>query len=171
MTPACPGGSTGRSRAPLRLPLDGASLRARATYGLPGQASGGGRPGRALQAGSPGPERHLSSAAFEPCAESHPDQEWPGRWWSIPLTAAPTAVEKLSASGGGYPLWNRLAAYPAARGRVSPTAGRRIVATRVDQFSLSPMDQFSASLDTRDPPPGRFVSRLSAVGYSRLRHP
>jgi hypothetical protein len=41
MTPACPGGSTGRSRAPLRVPLESASLRAEATYGLPGQASPG----------------------------------------------------------------------------------------------------------------------------------
>jgi hypothetical protein len=48
MTPACPGGSTGRSRAPLRVPLESASLRvplesaslrAGPTYGLPGQAS------------------------------------------------------------------------------------------------------------------------------------
>ncbi len=37
----CAGGSTGRSRAPLhaplRVPLDGATLRAGATYGLPAQ--------------------------------------------------------------------------------------------------------------------------------------
>jgi hypothetical protein len=39
MTPACPGGSTGRSRAPPRVPLESASLRAGPTYGLPGQAS------------------------------------------------------------------------------------------------------------------------------------
>ena len=41
MTPACPGGSTGRSRAPLRVPLESASLRAGATHGLPGQAFAG----------------------------------------------------------------------------------------------------------------------------------
>ena len=41
MTPACPGGSTGRSRAPLRVPLESASLRAEAIYGLPGQAFAG----------------------------------------------------------------------------------------------------------------------------------
>jgi len=33
----CAGGSTGRPRAPLRVPLDGATLRAGATYGLPAQ--------------------------------------------------------------------------------------------------------------------------------------
>ena len=33
----CAGGSTGRSRAPLRVPLESASLRARATCGLPAQ--------------------------------------------------------------------------------------------------------------------------------------
>jgi transposase len=41
---ACPreggGGSTGRSRAPLRVPLDGATLRAGATYGLPPPSRG-----------------------------------------------------------------------------------------------------------------------------------
>jgi hypothetical protein len=35
----CAGRSTGRSRAPLRVPLDGATLRAAATYGLPAQTS------------------------------------------------------------------------------------------------------------------------------------
>src|SRR5271165_1258277 len=39
MTQACPGGSTGRSRASLRLPFETASLRAGATRGLPGQAA------------------------------------------------------------------------------------------------------------------------------------
>jgi transposase len=36
----CAGGSTGRSRAPLRVPLDGASLRAAAICGLPAQTDG-----------------------------------------------------------------------------------------------------------------------------------
>jgi hypothetical protein len=39
MRPACPGGSTGCARAPLRVPLESAPLRAGATCGLPGQAS------------------------------------------------------------------------------------------------------------------------------------
>jgi hypothetical protein len=43
MTPACPAGSTGRSRAALRVPLESASLRPGATYGLPGKASAGGK--------------------------------------------------------------------------------------------------------------------------------
>ena len=38
MTRACPGGSTGPSRAPLRLPAEGAALRAGPSHGLPGQA-------------------------------------------------------------------------------------------------------------------------------------
>lgn len=36
----CAGGSTGRSRAPRSAPLDGAALRAAATYGLPAQTGG-----------------------------------------------------------------------------------------------------------------------------------
>jgi len=37
----CAGGSTGRSRAPLRVPLESASLRAGATCGLPAQTGAG----------------------------------------------------------------------------------------------------------------------------------
>jgi hypothetical protein len=43
MTPACPGGSTGRSPPPRRLPLESAARRTRSTYGLPGQASARGK--------------------------------------------------------------------------------------------------------------------------------
>src|SRR6266404_880885 len=49
-TPACPGGQTGSSRAPLRLTRGVTPLRAGPSYSLPGQACPNAREGSRLDA-------------------------------------------------------------------------------------------------------------------------